>query len=461
MRPGESPSEEASRLLADSEEGRCEISKACSYKIIDFDANGDWGNSPEWPTPSHKGYCCLAGIYRVHGICGATSAAVLSVTMWELGEAAVPYLSCGYPRCALSQTMPRFVAARALMSMMVTSNVPSPAVIGNMISPEEQGKAAGLILFAPMLGGTVGPVVGGLTTQVLGWRFVFWICFAIAGVCELVFFAYFQETYKVAILCRRSARLREETGNTFTYGTSGEGLGLGQCPADLSASIVRSTVVLFSSGVLVVLSLMGSVTFAHFYVLPISLPIILEDRYGLSPSAAGSAFLASGLGSFVTVVICNLYLDKIYLRLRVANNGVGLPEYRLPMTIAAAFMLPLALVLYGWCAECKLPLALFLVSVVWIRMSIVMAILPLMAYVVEASSLYSTSALAGIVVTRCLAGAFMPLSTARTVERLSYGWGFTVYGVASLVLALIPALVLRYGPLCKQRAVYEIATSGS
>jgi hypothetical protein len=152
-----------------------------------------------------------------------------------------------------------------------------------------------------------------------------------------------------------------------------------------------------------------------------------------------------GIGSTIGVIISKVYLDSIYIKRRDANAGIGLPEYRLPLTVVAGFMMPPALALYGWCAELKLPLAALLSTLVLIRISVVLSLVPMMAYVVDASGVYAASALTGTIVIRCLAGAFLPLTAAELVEDLNYGWGFTVVGALSLSLALIPVLLLRYG----------------
>src|SRR3569833_3022307 len=57
-------------------------------------------------------------------------------------------------------------------------------------------------------------------------------------------------------------------------------------------SVLRPVAVLFGSSVLIALSLFGSVVFSYFYVMAVTLPDILESRYGLSPALTGSAFMS-------------------------------------------------------------------------------------------------------------------------------------------------------------------------
>jgi hypothetical protein len=77
-----------------------------------------------------------------------------------------------------------------------------------------------------------------------------------------------------------------------------------------------------------------------------------------------------------------------------------------------------------------------------------------MAYVVDAFSLYSASALTGLIVARCLMGTFLPLAAAPLIERFGYGWAFTCFGALSLLLAPIPVVVFAYGEAWRQRSKY-------
>jgi hypothetical protein len=417
---------------------------------------------------------------------GDTFSSVLPVTIWEVGEAIGPLLIAplsevygryplmnaanilfltGAALSALSPSMGIFVASRALTGMAVASNVLGPAIIGDIFAREERGTALSLVGFLPLLGGTLGPVFSGVIAQNFGWRAVLWVCVVLAAVCEIFVFTYFRETYGAVIIRRRrQAELRAAT-------TTAKREGYGAIPVaennvenavvdekkqsvGVLSSIARPASVLFGSGVIAALSLFGSSVFAHFYILATTLPGILEERYGFSPAATGAAFLSNGAGSLISMFLCKMWIDKIYGRLRASNGGVGLPEHRLPMAIIAAFLLPVALMMYGWCASFALPLPLLFTAVILIRIAIIMVHVPLMAYVVDACGIYSASAFTGVIVIRCLAGAFFPLGTAKLIQDLGYGLGFTVLSALSLVLAIIPVLLFKNGSRWRQYCRY-------
>ncbi|KAH7010412.1 major facilitator superfamily domain-containing protein [Ilyonectria destructans] len=491
-----SPSmEEATPLLLEARDEPCGILNGDSHDTTNFNPNGDADNPLEWPAPFKKGIVALLAftgftvtfncisvvpvashiVNELDGGNGTKSAAVLLVTIWELGEAAGPLLIAPlseifgrYPlinscnvlfiattvMTALSQSTTMLITTRAVTGMAVASNVLNPAIVGDIFVSDQRGAVMSLVMFASLVGGTIGPAVSGMAAQSLGWRAVIWMGVGLASVCQLVFFTCFRETYKVTILRKRAARLQKDTGKRSITSDFGKETRLEKDFDGLRTSIMRPVVVLFDSGVLAALSLFGAVIYSYLYIVSVTLPDILEDIYGFTPAETGWTFLANGLGSSISVVICNLYLDKIYIKLRAANNGIGLPEHRLPIAIIGALTLPPALALYGWSAEYKLPLMFVLLSVVWIRLSLMLAYVPLIAYVVDACGLYSASALTGIIVIRCLASSFLPLMTTLLAEHLGYGRGLTILGAISLGFALIPILMLKYGSQWRQHSQY-------
>ncbi|KAL3965378.1 hypothetical protein ACCO45_002382 [Purpureocillium lilacinum] len=474
---------ETTPLLADVEDGRPSYVRASEDRDVKsaVDINGSPDDPQQWPASfkwsivallSFSAFSVTYGCLSVApvatriandldgGNSGKSSAALL-VTIWELGEAAGPLLIAPLAEMfgrwplynaanvlfvvatilgALSKDTGEFVASRALTGMAVAANVLNPAIIGDIFPTEQRGAAMSYIMFAPLVASSVGPAFSSIIAGSLGWRSVLWTSVALAAVNGLV------------------AKLRKAADDASRIESLTKEIHLVKSPAGLWTSMMRPAVVFFGSGVLAALSLFGSLMYSYFYVISTTLPGILEEVYLFPASMTGSAFLANGIGTFIGVVICNLSLDRIYVKLSNDNKGVGRPEFRLPLTLIGTATMPPAVALYGWCAEYRLPLYLFLISVVWIRVSMTLAFLPLMPYVVDACGIYSASALTGMIVIRCLAGAFLPLATAGMIEHLGYGRGFTTLAVVSLVAGLIPALVLRFGSRWRQRSKYTKTT---
>ncbi|KID95027.1 MFS transporter, DHA1 family, multidrug resistance protein, partial [Metarhizium majus ARSEF 297] len=459
-------------------------------KFVDFVANDDADDAVEWSASFQRRIVALLAlaaftvtfncisifpvantvIRDLNGGNATRTDAVLVVTIWELGEAAGPlviaplsemfgrypvYVAChavffsGVVMSALAQNTTMFIAARAVAGMAVASNVLNPAIIGDMFPSEQRGSAMSIVMLASLVGGNLGPLLGGVVSQTLGWRAVLRIGAVLAGICGLLFLICFRETYT-----RSLDEKRVGVPGVEAVDDAESDVGLETSSSCLLDAVLRPARLLLDSGVLVCLSLFGSVVFALFYVVSVTLPGVLEGVYGLSEAETGLAFLANGVGSFIGIMLSKMYLDKTYIKLREANNGIGLPEYRLPVTIIGAVLLPLAVALYGWCAANQLPLMLLLLSVALMRLFPMLAFVPLMTYIVDAFGLYSASAMSGVIVIRCLACVLLPLATVHMSQALGHGWGCTLLGAVCMMLALIPMAILRYGQHWRQRCRY-------
>jgi len=484
---------------------------------LDFDLNGDLDNPQEWPTPYKWTLVALlammaftvtfncisvvplaADIVRELTPSGQEApklASVLLVTIWELGEAAGPLiiapLSEMFGRspvmnsanwllilatvlAATATSVPTLITARALTGLAVSSNVLNPAIIGDMFPKDSRGSAVSVTFLAPLVGGAVAPAIAAALAERIGWRNVIWTSAVLSAVCEVLFMVCFRETYKVAILRKRRAAKIRAANKTNTQAarllqTVRRADSDGLCKEEsvwkkLRDSMLRPFMVVFGSGVLLILALLGSVTFSFFYVMSVTLPDIAGGIYHLSPATAGMCFLGFTCGSTFGVYTCNRNVDRIYVKLREADakeknlspeDVVGLPEFRLPLSVVGAFILPVAVAGYGWVAQLQLPLPFLLGCCALLGFSAMLTLIPIMAYVVDAFGIFSASAMTGVIVSRCLMGTFLPLAVAPLVENFGYGWGFTVFATLSLCLAPISWLVLRYGAKWRQYSQYS------
>ena len=144
-----------------------------------------------------------------------------------------------------------------------------------------------MVMFAPLIGGAIGPLISGAVAETLGWRSVVWGSAALMGLCQILFLAMFRETYKVVILRKRAATLRRETGNdALRTAFDGE-----KSKETLWEAIVRPVKVFAGSKVLILICLFGSVMFSYFYVMSVTLADIMQDLYGFSPAEAGFSFI--------------------------------------------------------------------------------------------------------------------------------------------------------------------------
>jgi MFS family permease len=308
---------------------------------LDFDAKGDQDDPQQWKLIYKWGIVSLMAfmsftvtfncislvpvapniVADLDGRSGNRStsyAAVLLVTIWELGEAAGPLLiaplSEVYGRwpvlnvanalfiastiiAALSPSTSLLIFARFLTGTAVATNVLNPAVIGDMFPPDQRGTPMSTVMLAPLTGGAIGPVVAGAIAQTTGWRYIVYISVALAVIAETLFFFCLKETYRPAILRKRAREHGAVTNGATKRGGDAESLhddvkGEDKGKNLVWESIKRPATIFGSSMVLQLFSLYGAVMFSFFYIMSTTLSSILQERYDFAPTLVGSSFLS-------------------------------------------------------------------------------------------------------------------------------------------------------------------------
>ncbi|MBZ3903412.1 MDR family MFS transporter [Streptomyces griseiscabiei] len=105
----------------------------------------------------------------------------------RLFQTAIVIFLIGSALCGAAQDMPQLIAFRALQGLGGGGlMVLSMAIVGDLVPPRERGRYQGL--FGAVFGATsvLGPLLGGLFTEHLSWRWVFYVNLPVGAVALLV-----------------------------------------------------------------------------------------------------------------------------------------------------------------------------------------------------------------------------------------------------------------------------------
>ncbi|MFI8516771.1 DHA2 family efflux MFS transporter permease subunit [Streptomyces sp. NPDC085481] len=105
----------------------------------------------------------------------------------KLFQTAIVLFLIGSALCGIAQNMPQLIAFRAVQGLGGGGLIVlSMAIVGDLVSPRERGRYQGM--FGAVFGATsvLGPLIGGLFTEHLSWRWVFYINLPIGVVALFV-----------------------------------------------------------------------------------------------------------------------------------------------------------------------------------------------------------------------------------------------------------------------------------
>jgi MFS family permease len=72
-------------------------------------------------------------------------------------------------------------------------------VVADIAAPSERGSYVGVVLCGPNVAPSLGPVLGGLLADRIGWRWIFWFLSIISGACLAVICLFLPETARKVV----------------------------------------------------------------------------------------------------------------------------------------------------------------------------------------------------------------------------------------------------------------------
>jgi hypothetical protein len=177
--------------------------------------------------------------------------------------------------------------------------------------------------------------------------------------------------------------------------------------------------------------------------------------YGESSGIGSLNFISMGLGFFLGTQITAPLNDAIYRRLKKRNNGVGKPEFRVPMMIPASLLVPIGLFWYGWSAQAQVHWIVPNIGVVLFCAGVIVGFQCIQTYLVDSYTRFAASAIAAATVLRSLAGFGFPLFAPAMYNALDYGWGNSLLAFIALVLGVpAPFMLWKYGEKLRAKSQF-------
>lgn len=195
-------------------------------------------------------------------------------------------------------------------------------------------------------------------------------------------------------------------------------------------------------------SLYNAFIFGLMFMLFDTFPQVFDSQYGFAPGVQGLVYVAFGVGTLLGMPILTKFSDKI-----MSRDGVrAAPERRLLLMLWFSPTIAIGFVWYGWSAEKQTHWIVPILGTLIIGFGSLFVMLITQIYLVDVfDAAAAASALSAVLITRTIAGAFLPFCGTPLYSRLGYGWGNSLLALILVVLYPIPLILYSYGKKLRDR----------
>ncbi|KAL4904590.1 hypothetical protein BDW74DRAFT_26711 [Aspergillus multicolor] len=358
--------------------------------------------------------------------------------------------------CGVAQTKAQMIVFRFFAGLGGSAPLAiGGGVLSDCFKPEERGKSVAIYSLAPLLGPAVGPIAGGFIAENTTWRWVFYATTIADGVIQIAGLFFLKETYAPMILRTRAKKLRKETGDS-SYQTEVERQNK-TLSETIRSALIRPFRLLLTQPIVQAVAGYLAYTYGVMYLVLSTFPTLWTgaNYYNESIGIGGLNYISLGIGFWLGSQICAPLNDRIYRHLKAKNNGVGKPEFRIPLLCVPAFLTPAGLFIYGWTGQYQTHWIAPNIGAALFGMGTIVTFQCAQTYMIDSYTRFAASALAASAFLRSICGFAFPLFAPYMYDALHYGWGNSLLGFISLGLGIpAPIFLWKFGALLRKKSTY-------
>ncbi|KKK11865.1 putative MFS transporter [Aspergillus ochraceoroseus] len=351
----------------------------------------------------------------------------------------------------------------------------SSGVVADIAIAAERGSYMGFVTAGSLLGPALGPIIGGLLSQYLGWRAIFWFLIIFAAAFLVQFILFFPETARAIV---GDGSIPPPAWNLSIVSW----LRTRKLPPQENAlrpklkfpNPVKTLSIVFQRDTGIIL-LSNALLFAGFYDVSASIPSIYKELYGLDDLQIGLCYIPFGLGATVASIVSGKLLDRNYRRLakplgfslletRSRNlKGFPIEKARLQIALPLLTIASFTVIAFGWCLNFAVHLAAPTTILFFMGLTLTGAFNTVGTLLVDLYPTNAAVATASNNFVRCLLGAGATALIDPMLSAMGRGWCFTFIALVMLSTAPLLVLVIKFGPRWREQrlAVHEISVENS
>ncbi|KAK9467545.1 major facilitator superfamily domain-containing protein [Lipomyces arxii] len=358
---------------------------------------------------------------------------------------------------ALSKNIGSLIVLRFICGLLCSPALSNGAAsLGDFLPPHyvPYGIAiwGGTAVFGPVL----GPLLGGVFAQVLGWRWTFWFMLWISALSFGLIFFFLPETYGPTILSRRAARLRRSTGNPSLTTKGDLDFAAVTTGAMVQENLIRPFIISFTEPGVLMLNIYVGFMYAVMYTWFEAFPIVFVEMHHFNLIENGLTYIGLLMGCATSCAIY-LYLIGHYMVPWIVA-GVR-PEKLFKLSFAFAPLLPISMIFFGWTGTPNIHWIVPVIASSTFGVGGFVVFQVIFNYLGLSYPRYLASVFAGNGLFRSFMAAAFPLFARQLFVKLGpskfpVGFGSTVLAGIGLVLACMPYFFYHAGHLMRVRSKY-------
>ncbi|KAL4802143.1 MFS general substrate transporter [Aspergillus unguis] len=328
------------------------------------------------------------------------------------------------------------------------------AVFSDIFDNRTRGVAIAMFSGTVFLGPLIAPFISGfINSSYLGWRWTAYIP-AIMGYAAFVLNIFFlKESYPPVILVSKASELRRRTKNWGIHAKQEE------IEVDMRELVVnnfsRPLRLLFEEPLVLAVTVYLSFIYGLLYCFLTAYTLVFQGVHGMSPGIAGLPLF----GMVVGLAIAAAYIiwdARGYVRKLDANDGVSVPEWRLPPVIVGGALFAAGLFWFGWTG--------FTDSIHWIAptlsglftgFGLLIIFIQLFNYLIDTYLMFAASAIAANTFCRAMVAAGFPLFSRQMFNNMGIQWASTLLGCVAAVLVPIPIGFYFFGSRLRMKSKFS------
>ncbi|KAL8334836.1 hypothetical protein RB601_000145 [Gaeumannomyces tritici] len=326
------------------------------------------------------------------------------------------------------------------------------AVFSDMFDNRTRGVAITLFSMTVFTGPLMSPFIGGFMVESsLGWRWTMYLTTIMGFVAFVLDLFFLEETYPPTILVAKAAELRRRTLNWGIHAKQEE------IEVDLreliSKNFSRPMRLLFLEPIVTALSVYMAFIYGLLYLFLTAYPFVFQGIYHMTSGIAGLAFFGMIIGQFIAGIVV-LLQQPWYNRKLAANNGVPIPEWRLPSVIAGGVAFSIGIFFFGFSSRADVHWIVPTASGLLTGFGLMSIFLQALNYLVDAYLMFAASAIAGNTFLRSLCGAGFPLFAGAMFNGMGVQWASLLLGCVAVAMIPIPVIFWLYGHKIRARSAF-------